>query len=227
MKARESAPAHHTADFAIDVVSDVVCPWCYIGKRKLESALTELKSREPRLRVAVRWHPFQLNPDLPPEGIDRQDYLRAKFGSGARSEEIYARVKRVGEEVGIPFAFERISRVPNTLEAHTAIAWAQSHDAAAADALVETLFRAFFVEGRFPGDRRELSRIVSAAGLRWDEAEASLASLRAQVEAQDRESREAGINGVPFFVFGGKSAVAGAHDPPTLLRAIAAARAAV
>src|SRR5215472_2811034 len=91
----------------VDVVSDVVCPWCYIGKRKLEAALSELRANEPDLLAAVRWHPFQLNPDLPPEGVDRVEYLKAKFRSKARSDEIYARVKQVGKEVGIDFDFDR------------------------------------------------------------------------------------------------------------------------
>ena len=110
---------------AIDVVSDVVCPWCYIGKRKLETALTELKAREPGLAILRRWHPFQLNPDLPVEGIARAAYLEAKFGGKARAAEIYARVRAAGADVGIPFDFERIDRQPNTFEAHRLIAWAQ------------------------------------------------------------------------------------------------------
>ena len=208
----------------VDVVSDVVCPWCYIGKRKLQAALSELKAHEPDLHAAVRWHPFQLNPDLPPDGVDRLEYLNAKFGSKARSDEIYARVKRVGKEVGIDFEFDRIARVPNTLAAHSLIAWTQHRgDPAATDAVVEMLFRAFFVEGRLLNERAELARIASEAGMAWTQAQSS-SELRAEVEAEDREARGVGINGVPFFIFNGKTAVAGAHDPETLLQAIAAAR---
>jgi len=212
------------AGLVVDVVSDVVCPWCYIGKRKLEATLSELREHEPDLQAAVRWHPFQLNPDLPAEGVDRLEYLKAKFGSKARSDEIYARVKRVGKEVGIDFEFDRIARVPNTLPAHSLIAWTQHRgDPAATDAVVEMLFRAFFVEGRSLSERVELARIASEAGLAWTQAQSS-SELRAEVEAEDREAREVGINGVPFFIFNGKTAVAGAHDPQTLLRAIATAR---
>jgi len=210
---------------AVDVVSDVVCPWCYIGKRKLEQALSELRVREPGIEVAVRWHPFQLNPDLPAEGIPRSAYLDAKFGGGQRAAEIYARVRAVGESVGIAFDFERIELQPNTQTAHRLIAWAQQ--AADAEALVERLFRAYFIEGRFLGDAGELATLAEEAGFARDAAQALLASdrLRAEVDAEYREAQEAGITGVPFFIFNGRTAVSGAHDPQTLLEAIAAARA--
>jgi len=215
------------ADVVIDIVSDVVCPWCYVGKRKLEAAVAQLKAGAPGIAIARRWHPFQLNPDLPAAGIPRVDYVEAKFGSKARAVEISARVRGVGAEVGIPFDFDRIVRQPNSLDAHRLIAWGQQEgDAAAADALVETIFRGFFVEGRRLDDRDELARIAGAAGFDAEAALAFLASnaLRAEVESEDREARESGISGVPFFIFNGRTAVSGAHDPPTLLEAIAAAR---
>jgi predicted DsbA family dithiol-disulfide isomerase len=215
-------------ELVVDIVSDVVCPWCYIGKRKLEMALAELAVREPAIAVTRRWHPFQLNPDLPPDGIPRDAYLEAKFGGQARAAEIYSRVKRVGEEVGILFDFDRISRQPNTFDAHCLIAWAQQRgDAFATDLLLERLFRAYFIEGRRLSDRDELINIASGAGLPEDEARSLLASTtgRSDVEAEDREARAVGIGGVPFFIFNGRTAVSGAHDPQTLLEAIAAARA--
>jgi predicted DsbA family dithiol-disulfide isomerase len=200
-----------------------VCPWCYIGKRKLERALDELRAREPALDVAVRWHPFELNPDLPAEGIARRDYLEAKF-SADRAAEIYERVRAVGESVGIGFEFDRIVRQPNTRDAHRLVAWAQR--AGDADALVEALFHAYFVEGRLLTDRGELAAIAAGAGLDREAAQALLASeaFRAEVEAQYREAQAAGIGAVPFFIFNGRTAVSGAHDPPTLLEAIAASR---
>ena len=209
---------------AVDVVSDVVCPWCYIGKRKLAQALSELRAREPGLEVAVRWHPFELNPDLPAEGIPRTDYLEAKFGGGQRASEIYARVQAVGHSVGIAFDFQRIARQPNTRDAHRLIAWAQQ--AGDAEALVEHLFRAYFIEGRLLSDAGELAAIADDAGFPRDAAQALLASdrLRNEVGAEYREAQEAGITGVPFFIFNGRTAVSGAHDPPALLEAIAAAR---
>jgi predicted DsbA family dithiol-disulfide isomerase len=211
---------------AIDVVSDVVCPWCYIGKRKLEQTLTELRSREPEIEVAVRWHPFQLNPDLPAAGMPRAAYLEAKFGGQARAAEVYARVRAVGEQVGIAFDFDRIAQQPNTLDAHRLIAWAQQRGDA--DALVEALFRRYFIEGRFIGDRDELAAAAAACDFPEAEARALLASdaLRTEVEGESREAQDAGITGVPFFIFNGRTAVSGAHDPATLLEAIAAARSA-
>jgi predicted DsbA family dithiol-disulfide isomerase len=215
------------ADIVVDIVSDVVCPWCYIGKRKLETALGELKAREPGLSVLRRWHAFQLNPDLPAEGIARAAYIEAKFGGKARAAEVYARVRAAGADVGIPFEFERIERQPNTLEAHRLIAWAQQQgDAQATDALVEQLFRAYFVDGRLLTDTGQLVEVARDAGFPEGEVRAMLASAtgRSEVEAEDREARAVGINGVPFFIFNGKTAVSGAHEPATLLEAIAAAR---
>ena len=144
----------------IDVVSDVVCPWCYIGKRRLEAALQRLDGSPPQ----IHWHPFQLNPDLPAEGVDRRSYLEAKFGGARRADEIYARVRAAGASVGITFEFDRIQRQPNTLDAHRLIAWAQAHGDA--EPLVERLFRAYFIEGAFIGDARVLEQLASRSGVR-------------------------------------------------------------
>jgi predicted DsbA family dithiol-disulfide isomerase len=222
MSTAEAASCVET--LSVDVVSDVVCPWCYIGKRKLEAAVDVLSQREPDLAIAVRWHPFQLNPDLPAAGVPRAAYLEAKFGGGRRAAEIYARVSAVGAEVGIAFDFERIDRQPNTRDAHRLIAWAQQRGNA--DALVERLFRAYFLEGRFIGDRDELVHLAVESGYAADAVGAALDSDGglAAMQAEDREAREAGINGVPFFIFNGRTAVSGAHNPETLLDAIAAAR---
>jgi predicted DsbA family dithiol-disulfide isomerase len=216
-----------TEALTIDVVSDVVCPWCYIGKRRLEAALARLRAAEPDLPIAVRWHPFELNPDLPPAGADRRAYLEAKFGGPDRAREIYARVSAAGATVGIPFAFDAIVRQPNTREAHRLVAWAQSRREGDADALVERLFQAYFVDGRYVGDREELVRIAADAGFDPDDARAFLASdaLRDAVAASERRARAMGVSGVPFFIFDGKVAVSGAHEPETLLDAIAQARA--
>src|SRR5439155_1036469 len=123
------------APLFVDVVSDVVCPWCYIGKRKLETALARWRADQPDLAATVRWHPFELNPDLPVEGIPRAAYLEQKFGGKARAVEIYTRVRAVGAEVGIPFDFDRISRQPNTRDAHRLIAWAQQRGDPGGDTL--------------------------------------------------------------------------------------------
>jgi predicted DsbA family dithiol-disulfide isomerase len=223
----EGAAAPLREVIAIDVVSDVVCPWCYIGKRKLEAALGELAAQDPAAEPAVRWHPFQLNPDLPPQGIPRSSYLRAKFGGESRAADIYARVKAVGAEVGIAFDFDRIEVQPNTLPAHRLIAWVQEHaDVGVTGDLVERLFQAYFMQGRAIGEPEVLAQIASEAGLEVGAARAMLASSEglAAVSAEDREARSVGINGVPFFIFNGSTAVSGAHDPKTLLEAIAKAR---
>jgi len=222
----EAAAVRPRDAVVIDVVSDVVCPWCYIGKRKLEAALGELRRQDAAAEPSVRWHPFQLNPDLPPQGIPRKTYLHAKFG-GARAAEVYARVKAVGAEVGIAFDFDRIDIQPNTLAAHRLIAWAQERvNARLTSDLVERLFQAYFMQGRAIGEPDELAQIASEAGLDPAAARAMLASTEnlAAVSAEDREARDVGINGVPFFIFNGSTALSGAHDPETLLQAIAAAR---
>jgi predicted DsbA family dithiol-disulfide isomerase len=208
----------------IDVVSDIVCPWCFIGKRKLDVALADLGKSEPALGVEVRWHPFQLNPDLPAEGMSRAGYVEQKFGGAARAAQIYARVTCAGEAVGIPFRFDRIERQPNTLDGHRLIAWAQRQRDATP--LVERLFNAFFVEGRRMDDRDELARVAAEGG--WPEQEA-LAMLESQamhdeVQSESREALDVGIQGVPFFIFNGSIAVSGAQDPARLLEAVAAAR---
>lgn len=218
------AGGRDASTLVVDVVSDIVCPWCFIGKRKLEAALAALTRTEPSLDATIRWHPFQLNPDLPTEGISRATYLAQKFGGAARASDVYARVKSVGEDVGIPFRFDRIERQPNTLDGHRLIAWAQQQGDAST--LVEGLFSAYFIEGRFVGDRDELARIAVECGWPERDVRVMLESdvMRQVVVDESRESVDVGIQGVPFFIFNGRTAVSGAHDPPTLLEAIAASR---
>jgi predicted DsbA family dithiol-disulfide isomerase len=204
----------------VDVVSDVVCPWCWIGKRRLEAALDRLEGPQPQLY----WHPFQLNPNLAPEGVERRSYVETKFGSAQRAAEIYARVSAAGASVGIQFDFERIERQPNTLLAHRLIAWSQAQGDASV--LVERLFRAFFIEGAFIGDVAVLERLAREAGFDGDAAAAFLASDEGVDAVADagRNAREMGVDGVPFFIFNGRVAVAGAQEPDTLLAAIAQAK---
>jgi predicted DsbA family dithiol-disulfide isomerase len=207
----------------IDVISDVVCPWCYIGRRRLGTALEQFAAQAPRVRPLVSWHPFQLNPDLPREGIERQLYLEKKFGSSRSAAQIYERVLAAGKSVGIEFAFEKIARQPNTLDAHRLISWAQGRGSA--EEVVERLFRAYFLEGRFIGDRDVLAAVAGEAGLSAEAAHAHLASEEgaAAIGEMDSRVRELGVNGVPFFIFGGKLAVSGAHEPDVLMGAMAQA----
>ena len=208
----------------IDIISDVVCPWCYIGKRQLEAALGELAAREPAVRPVVSWHPFQLNPDLPREGIDRGAYVEAKFGKPERAREVYERVREAGARAGIAFAFGAIARQPNTRDAHRLISWAQTQGDA--DPLVERLFRAYFLDGRFVGDREVLAAIAGDAGLDAAAARSYLASAQGDdaIVAMDRRVRELGVGGVPFFILAGRVAVSGAQGAQALLDAIAEAR---
>jgi predicted DsbA family dithiol-disulfide isomerase len=198
----------------IDVVSDVVCPWCYIGKRRLEAALAE---RTPA--PTIRWHPFQLNPDIPAEGVDRRSYLEEKFGGPEQAREIYARVEAAGREVGIPFAFDRIERQPNTIDAHRLIAWAQENVPARADRVVERLFEAYFTEAADIGALEVLVGVAVDAGCDEAAVRAHLASDagRDSVAAADARTKSTGIGGVPFFIFNRRLAVSGAQ-PPQLLR---------
>ena len=207
----------------IDVISDVVCPWCFIGRRRLGTALALLAEREPLFQPVVRWHPFQLNPDLPREGMDRQAYLEAKFGGRQGAAASYERVSAAGQSVGIDFAFDRILRQPNTLDAHRLISWAQARGNA--EDLVERLFRAYFLEGRFVGDRAVLAAVADEAELDASAAGAMLASEEGteNIAAMDRRFRELGVGGVPFFIFADRVAVSGAQEPATLVAAIASA----
>jgi predicted DsbA family dithiol-disulfide isomerase len=207
----------------IDVVSDVVCPWCYIGKRHLEAAIAQLPAEQ---RPVVRWHPFQLNPDLPRAGIGRRSYLEEKFGGPERAAQIYERVKAAGSSAGLALDFDRIERQPNTLDAHRLIAWAQSEGGGDADALVEALFRAYFVEGRYVGDRTVLAEIAGEAGYDAARARELLADETgiAEITEMDQRARQMGIGGVPFFVFNQRVGVSGAQGAPALLDALAQSR---
>lgn len=212
------APPSDSTPLTLDVVSDVVCPWCYIGKRQLEQALERLPAER---RPQVRWHPFQLNPDLPAEGVDRRRYLEDKFGGPERAAQIYARVGAAGHGVGLALAFDRIERQPNTLDAHRLIDWAQRRDGQA-EALVEALFRAYFVEGRSLAEREVLLAIAAEAGLDAQAARAELedSASAARVAAMDRRARALGITGVPFFIVDGRIGVSGAAGADALLQAI-------
>jgi predicted DsbA family dithiol-disulfide isomerase len=209
----------------IDVVSDVVCPWCYIGKRRLEGALALYAKERPGVPApAVTWRPFQLNPGMPDEGMPREEYVQRKFG--ARGGAVYDRVTAVGREVGIPFAFDRITRQPNTLAAHSLVELAEARGAQ--DALVEALFRAYFLDGVDLTARANLIAIATAAGLDRAEVEAWLDDTNARdlAAAEDQRAREIGIEGVPFFIFNGRVGVSGAHPAEALYEAMKQAEAA-
>lgn len=204
----------------IDVVSDVVCPWCFVGKRQLEAALARWRETHPGQPVDVHWHPFQLNPDLPDEGVSRSDYLAQKFGS-ADTSRIYANVQRAAGAVDLSLAIDAIARQPNTLRAHALMAAAP--DEASQDALAEALFTAYFQEGRDLTDLAQLRDIARAAGLADPAIERALADPQAHqaVAEADQRARRAGIRGVPCFIVNGRSAVSGAQGAEAILDKIA------
>ena len=204
----------------IDIVSDVVCPWCFIGKRKLEAALA-LPDAADLPNVIIRWHPFQLNPDLPSQGISRKQYLEDKFGGPERAAEIYERVRTAGRSVGLELNIDGITLQPNTLAAHALIAFAQLGDADGSD-MKERLLNAYFVENRFIGSPDVLAEIAEEAGLNGDDARAFVTDpdhLEAVAQA-DARVRGMGISGVPFFIFNQRVSVSGAQDPAVLLGAM-------
>jgi len=191
---------------AIEVASDVVCPWCYIGKRRLEKALDLLKDE---FEVEVRWLPFQLNPDLPAEGIPRADYRKAKFGSLERSKQMDARVIAEGKGEGIDFAFDRMETQPNTTQAHRLIALAENQNA-----VVDALFRAHFEEGRKIGDPKVLAEIAAQCGVQgWPQKAQDVSQL-------EEEVRELGVSAVPTFIFERRHGVSGAYPPEQLAEAL-------
>lgn len=209
----------------IEIVSDVVCPWCYIGKRHLEAALAAWRASAPEAAhatVTVRWHPFQLNPDLPAGGVDRQSYLEDKFGGKARAAEIYARVGAAGRAAGLQLDFDRIQKQPNTLAAHALIAFAQQAHPELTDGLVERLFSAYFIEGQFIGDAKILCGLAGQCGMDAAAAQAFIDDPwhLEKIAGQDQNVRAQGITGVPFFVFNQKTALSGAQPPEVILQAI-------
>ena len=203
----------------IDVVSDVVCPWCYLGEKRLELAL-----REAPQAVAVRWRPYQLDPTIPDGGLDRAEYMARKFGASGRLQTVHDNLTRLGAEVGLPFAFDKIRRSPNTLDAHRLIRWADSAGVQAK--VVDRLFKAYFVEGRDVGDRGVLIDVAQECGLDAELVE-KLLSEGADIDLVREEIAQAqaiGVSGVPFFIFAGRLGVPGAQDPSVLVNAMAQAR---
>ncbi|ADV12994.1 MULTISPECIES: DsbA family oxidoreductase [Mesorhizobium] len=210
----------------VDVVSDVVCPWCFIGQKRLDRAIAAVGDVD----VHVRWRPFQLDPTIPPEGKDRREYMLAKFGSDERIREIHDRIEPLGEAEDISFAFDAIKVAPNTLDAHRLIRWAGAAGEAIQNRLVRRLFQLNFEEGANIGDHAVLVEAAREAGMDASVV-ASLLPTEADVEAVRTEIATAsrmGISGVPCFLLEDKYAVMGAQDADTLadaIRQVAAAKA--
>jgi predicted DsbA family dithiol-disulfide isomerase len=199
---------------SVQVISDVICPWCYIGKRRLEKAVAAHGGP-----VRVRWLPFQLNPQMPQGGISRREYRTRKFGSWERSLQLDAQVAAAGAGEGIHFAFDRMERTPNTHDAHRLIWLADT--GGVQDAVVEALFRAYFTEGRDISARQTLLDVVAEAGLDREKAEGVLTSGGGQEAIREAEelARRVRVAGVPFFVINGRVTLSGAQPPEAFLAA--------
>ncbi len=215
MTVRETTKA--AKPLPIAVVSDVVCPWCYLGKRRLEAALV----LAPGIDVAVRWKPFRLDPTIPRSGIERRRYLENKFGSLEAVRPAHDQLTALGQAAGIDFRFDRITRSPNTVDAHRLIRWSEQTDRQ--DTVVDRLFHAYFTDGLDIGDRGVLSAVAADSGLDPEETARRLASDedRGEVEAEIKGAYRIGITGVPSFVIDHRYAIVGAHPAETLADALA------
>ena len=202
---------------SICVISDAICPWCYIGKRQLERALDLLETQH--LRFNVSWHPFQLNPDMSREGVDRTEYRIRKFGSAERSRQLDERITETAATVGLEFHLDRLTRTPNTLDAHRLIRLAGQKGVQ--DAVVEALFEGYFCNGADIGDPAVLAELGAAGGLDRHEVAEMLAGEAGMKEvlAGDRMARNAGIQGVPSFALQGHVLFSGAVPAEEMARA--------
>jgi predicted DsbA family dithiol-disulfide isomerase len=203
----------------VEIFADFVCPWCWIGRHRFLQAL----GQRPDLPVELAWRPYRLNPNLPPEGMDRARYIAAKFGEGPRVDAMYTLLTQIGSELGLDFAWDRIERAPNTLAAHRLVRLADR--SGLADAMVERLFTAYFREGADLGDPQSLALLAGETGLDAGEVARFLAGdeERAAVLAADGAARRH-IDGVPYYVFDRRFALAGAQDSEAFLPVLDAIR---
>lgn len=203
----------------IDIVSDVVCPWCYLGKARLELAIAEIQDE---ISVEAFWQPYQLNPEYPPEGVDHQKALAEKLGGAENVARIHDNLVALGKAVGIEYRFDAIKIGPNTLDAHRLIHWAGLDGTEVQDRVVTALFRANFEEGRNIGDPAVLTEIAKACGM---DAKVTATLLASDADRQTildeiETARGMGVNGVPFFIIDGKYAISGAQTPDVLANAL-------
>lgn len=201
----------------LDILSDPICPWCFIGKTNLEQALANV----PHHPFVIEWHPFQLNPDMPDDGMDRRDYLEGKFGGKDAAVKAYAPVVEYAEKLGLNINFEGMKRTPNTLDAHRLIHWAgieQKQNQA-----VDALFTAYFVEARDIGDHDVLADIADSIGMDASVVRKLLSSDadREDIRNRDAHSRKMGVNSVPTFIVASQHAVPGAQPPEMWEKVIA------
>lgn len=203
----------------IDIISDVVCPWCYLGQRRLALALDAVAGE---ITANIAWKPYQLEPNAPPEGFDAFDYLARKIGGGERVRQSHETLTRLGEEIGLPFAFEKAKVFPNTLDAHRLLLWAGKAGGATQDRVAHALFTANFVEGLDVGDHQVLAGIAGACGMDADEVGKRLTTDddRDTVRSEIADAQRMGVSGVPFFVVDGKYAISGAQGVDVFTNAL-------
>ncbi len=200
----------------LDIISDPICPWCYIGKAKLDRALESAGDNT----FDIHWRPFQLNPDMPREGADRRAYLEAKFGGKAGAVKVYSAIAEAAEAAGLEIDFSKIDRTPSTLDAHRLIRWART--TGNQSAVVSQLFRRYFREGQDISDREILADVAESAGMERQVVERLLdgdADL-AEIREEDAAAREMGVSGVPTFIVGGRYVLQGAQEAETWARVI-------
>lgn len=200
----------------IDVYADIACPWCYVGRARLKKAL----DRRPDLDVLVRWAPFQLQPDMPPEGKDFRTVLENKFGDWSRVQQMFERIREMGAGEGLTFDFDAIEVAPNTADAHRLVLWAEEQDAG--DAMADTLFRAYFTDGKNVSDPDVLVECAAEAGLDTDAARTLLegTDYAEDVRRSQQQAQRRGVTGVPCYVFDDQYAVTGAQPADVLTEAI-------
>ncbi|WP_413203721.1 DsbA family oxidoreductase [Rhodospirillum sp. A1_3_36] len=198
----------------MDVIFDTACPWCFIGKRRLSLALAERPAIQPRFR----WRPFLLNPDMPKAGMDRRQYLERKFGGPRRAQRMLEAAESAGRLVGIPFHFNRIERTPNTVDSHRLVRLGTTQDQRSR--ILDSLFEAYFVEGRDIGDRDVLVQIATIHGLDATQTREALDGAQdlADVSLENNRVHAIGMSGVPGFIFNGRFAIAGAQESAIFLR---------
>lgn len=200
----------------LDILSDPICPWCYIGKANLDRAIAEVGDNP----FVIDWRIFQLNPDMPAEGMDRKSYLETKFGGPERARETYARIEAAATEAGLEIQFDRIPRTPNTMDAHRLIRWSRAtgHQTL----LVERLFADYFTHGRDISDQDTLLDAARSVGMEREVVAQLLSgdADRDQLREEDAAAREMGVNGVPCFILGGRYVIQGAQPVETWTRLI-------
>lgn len=200
----------------IEVIFDIICPWCYLGKRRLEEAIVV----RPNLSPNITWSSFLLNPNIPVCGIDRQDYLNARIGDEIRANQIYSSIEKLGNTSGINFRFDRLDKIPNTLDAHRLIQY--SSRLGLGSEMVESLFNAYFVQGFDTGNRNVLLKIAKKLGFNASSVRSYFDSDQdiEEIREQNLRAQKIGVNGVPAFIFDGKISISGAQEPKVIARLI-------